>query len=155
GLLAPMRILTDPVEYMNHSSALYEDIKRFGPMIPGLSVTQIWLKGPLGGISEPDVLTGLDDFQQRLEHGAEIGAAIRPTTVLRTIRYSAGAGDAWPTDPAALEQMAGDLEGLASLEPMLQRFVQRHGLSQAQITVISRAAERESFEVLDASIRQH
>src|SRR5262249_46335813 len=38
---------------------------------------------------------------------------------------------------------------------MLRGFVQGHGLSQAQITVISRAAERESFEVLDASIRQH
>ena len=28
GVLAPMRLLTDPVEYINHAAPLYRDIKR-------------------------------------------------------------------------------------------------------------------------------
>ena len=42
------------------------------------------------------------------------------------IRYVAGEGDHWPTDPAEVEDAAGDLEGLIGQEPMLQRFVQPH-----------------------------
>jgi predicted RND superfamily exporter protein len=155
GIMSPMRILTDPVEYVNHSSSLYRDIKRLGKVIPGLSVTQVWLKGGLGSVSEPRVLIGLDDFQQALEHDPDVGAAIGPSTILRTMRYATGAGDGWPTDAASLDQMAGDLEGLVSTEPMLQRFVQPHELAQAQLTVITRTAEHEGFERLDASIRRH
>jgi uncharacterized protein len=155
GAIAPMPILTDPVEYMNHSSSLYRDIKRLGPVIPGLSITQVWLKGGLGSVSEPQVLTGLNDFQQALESDPDVGAAIGPTTILRVMRYIAGAGDAWPTDAAAVDQLAGDLEGLLPAEPMLQRFVQPHTLAQAQLTVITRTAEHEGFERVDASIRRH
>ena len=52
--VAPMPLLTDPVEYMNHSAPLYRDIKRLRPITPGLSVTHVWLKGALGSVSEPD-----------------------------------------------------------------------------------------------------
>ena len=155
GFVGPMRILTDPVEYMDHDSALYRDIKRLQPIIPGLSITQAWLKGPLGSISEPAVLTGLHSFQQALESDPDVGAAVDVTTILRTMRYIGGAGDGWPEDASAVEQMAGDLEGLMTAEPMLQRFVQPHGLAQTQMTVITRTAEYEGFVRLDASIRRH
>ncbi len=155
GVVAPMRILTDPVEYMNHASPLYRDIKRFGSVIPGLSITQVWLEGSVGAVSEPDVLDGLHGFQQALEADPGVGAAIDPTAILRLIRYVAGAGDGWPTDAAAREQLAGDLEGLVSTEPMLQRFVQPHALAQAQVTVLSRTAEHEDFERLRASIARY
>ncbi|MBI1815406.1 MAG: MMPL family transporter [Deltaproteobacteria bacterium] len=155
GIVAPLRILTDPVEYMDHDSPLYRDIRRLGNVIPGLSITQVWLKGGVGSMSEPAVLNGLHDFQQTLEHDPDIGAAVGPTTILRIIRYIGGAGDDWPTNAEELNQLAGDLEGMASTEPMLQRFVQAHGLSQAQLTVISRTAEHEGFERLAVSIRRH
>ncbi|MGH8518623.1 MAG: MMPL family transporter, partial [Panacagrimonas sp.] len=71
GLLAPMPLLTDPVEHMNHSAPLYRDIKRLGPITPGLSVTHVWLRGDLGSVSEPDVLNGLHRFQQALEADPE------------------------------------------------------------------------------------
>ncbi len=154
GLVAPMRILTDPVEYMDHSSPLYLDIRRLGQMIPGLSVTQVWLKGELGSVSEPDVLTGLNDFQQALERQPEVGAAIGPTSILRIIRYIAGAGDRWPDDPATVDQLAADLEGMTALEPLLQHFVQPHALAQTQFTVITRTAEHQGFERLDETIRE-
>jgi predicted RND superfamily exporter protein len=154
GAVAPMRLMTDPVEYINHGSSLYRDIKDLTPMIPGLSITQVWLKGALGSVSEPDVLNGLYQFQQALEADPDVGAAVGPTTIVRMIRYIGGAGDDWPQDPAALDELANDLEGLVSVEPMLQRFVQPHDLAQTHITVISRAVEYEGFQRLDASIRR-
>jgi predicted RND superfamily exporter protein len=155
GLVAPMRLLTDPVEYINHSSTLYQDIQKLSPIIPGLSITQVWIKGDIGSVSEPDVLKGLYDFEHALEGDPDVGAAVGPTMILRMIRYIGGAGDGWPQDSAGLEQLAADLEGLVSMEPMLQRFVQPHALAQTHITVISRAVEYEGFQRLDASIRRH
>ena len=155
GLIAPMRLLTDPVEYINHSSALYRDIKQLSPLIPGLSITQVWIKGGLGSVSEPEALNGLYQFEHALEGDPDVGAAVGPTMILRMVRYIGGAGDAWPQDPAALEQLSDDLEGLVTMEPMLQRFVQPHELAQTHITVISRAVDYEGFQRLDASIRRH
>jgi predicted RND superfamily exporter protein len=151
--VAPMRILTDPVEYLGHDTPLYRDIRRLGPLIPGLSITEVWLAGGLGSVSEPDVLTGLHDFQQRLEAEPEVGAAIGPTTILRLIRYLGGEGDRWPTEPDAVERAAAELEGLVAAEPMLQRFVQPHALAQTHVTVLSRTAEHEGFERIDRLIR--
>lgn len=154
GLISPMPLLTDPVEYMNHSSALYRDIKRLGPMTPGLSVTHVWLKGEFGSVSEPEVLTGLHQFQQGLENNPDVGAAVGPTSILRIIRYLSGEGDGWPSDPATLDQVAGDLEGLLPQEPMLQRFVQPNELAQAQVTVISHVVDDPGFQRLNASVRR-
>jgi uncharacterized protein len=155
GIGGPMPLLTDPVEYMDHASPLYQDIRRLQPIIPGLSITQVWLKGPLGSVAEPAVLSGLQAFHQALEGDPDVGAAVDLTTVLRIFRYIAGAGDRWPNDPEAVEQLAGDLEGLMATEPMLQSFVQPHMLAQTQVTVITRSAEYEGFARLDASIRRH
>ena len=155
GIIGPMPVLTDPVEYMDHQSPLYRDIKRLQPDIPGLSIMQVWLKGSLGSVSEPAVLTGLHSFQHTLESDPDVGAAIDLTTILRTIRYIAGAGDRWPDDSEAVDQLAGDLEGTLSAEPMLQRFVQPHALAQTQVTVITRTADHEGFERLEASIHRH
>jgi predicted RND superfamily exporter protein len=140
---------------MNHQSILYRDIKRLGPEIPGLSITQVWLKGSLGSVSEPEVLTGLERFQQALEADPDVGAAVGLTSVLRLFRYIGGGGDGWPADTDQVDQLATDLEGLVAREPTLQRFVQAHGLAQTQITVISRVVEYEGFQRLDASIRRH
>jgi predicted RND superfamily exporter protein len=152
GVVAPMRVLTDPVEYVSPASPLYQDIRRLGPSLPGLSLSQVWLQGEIGSISEPAVLDGLHDFQQALEAEPDVGAVVGPTTILRTIRYLEGAGDGWPHDPATLDELASELEGMAPIEPMLGRFVEPHGLGQAQLTVITRSAEYESFQRLDAAI---
>jgi len=155
GVLSPMPLLTDPVEYMNHGSPLYQDIKRLGPITPGLSVTHVWVKGGLGSVSEPAALIGLHRFQAALEADPDVGAAIGPTTILRIIRYLSGEGDAWPDDPAVVEQLAGELEGLLPQEPMLQRFVQPNALSQTQVTVVSHVVDDPGFRRLNASVRRH
>jgi predicted RND superfamily exporter protein len=153
GFVEPMKILTNPVAYMNPQAPLYLDIQRLQPQIPGLSVTQVWLKGSLGSVSEPDVLNGLNEFQKRLEADPDVGSVVGPTTILRMIRYLAGQGDQWPTDPAQVEEAAGQLEGLVGQEPLLQRFVQPHELAQAQLTVVSRKPEHEDLARLAAGIR--
>ena len=64
GVLPAMRVLTDPVEYIDHDSELYRDVRRLEQQIPGMSMTDVWITGAPGSASEPDVLTGLDRFQQ-------------------------------------------------------------------------------------------
>jgi len=155
GWVAPMRIVTDPVEMMDHNTELYHDIRQLTPVLPGLSITQVWLRGGLGSISEPNVLSGLDRFQQLLESDPDVGAAIGPTTILRMIHYIGGQGDGWPRDAAEREELSGELEALAVREPLLRRFVEPHTLAQAQVTVVSRVTEHEGFERLATSIRHH
>jgi predicted RND superfamily exporter protein len=155
GVVPPMAVHTDPVEYLDKNSTLYRDIRRLTPSIPGLSVTHVWLRGPLGAVAEPATLTALHRFQQALEADPEVGAAVGPTSILRLVRYLAGAGDGWPTDPEEQEALAADLEALLPAEPLLQRFVQPHAFGQAQITVVSRAAEHDAFLRLEAALRRH
>ena len=138
---------------MEPSNQLYKDTKRLGEMIPGLSVTQVWLKGELGSVSEPDVLAALDRFQADLEQDPDVGAAVGPTTILRMMRYIGGEPQEWPADQDGLEALAVELEGLVRTEAMLQRFVQPHELAQTHYTVISRVVEHEGFLRLDKSIR--
>ncbi|MEO6028046.1 MAG: MMPL family transporter [Candidatus Binatia bacterium] len=154
GFITPMKILTNPVAYMNPHAPLYLDIQRLEAQIPGLSVTQVWLKGSLGSVSEPEVLTGLYEFQKKLEADPDVGSVVGPTTILRMIRYLAGQGDQWPTDPAQVEEAAGQLEGLVGQEPLLQRFVQPHELAQTQLTVVSRKPEHDDLARLAASIKR-
>lgn len=153
GLVEPVRLMTDPVEYMSPTSQVYLDTKRLAPMLPGLSVTNVWVQGEFGSISEPAVLDALDRFQADLEAIPAVGTAVGPTTILRTMRYIGGEKDNWPRDPAALDELAVQLEGLAGMDPMLQRFVEPDELAQAQFTVISRVVEHEDFVALDEAVR--
>lgn len=155
GLVRPMKILTNPLEYIRRDSELSLDIQRLTPKIPGTSITQVWLKGKLGSVSEPEVLTALHHFQQKLEQDSEVGAAIGPTNVLRIMRYLGGKGDAWPSAADELEDLAADLEALVPNEPLLQRFAQKHSLAQTQLTVVSRALEYDNYLALEQRIRTH
>jgi len=155
GYVARMQVLTNPVEYITPSSQLYADTRRAEQVLPGLSISEVWLKGSLGIVSEPAVLNGLYDFEMRLGADPQVGSVMGPTTILRIVRYLGGQTDKWPTDPDAVEEMAGDLEGMVPMEPMLQRFVQKHSLAQTHFSVISHAVDHDAFELLAQSIRQH
>jgi hypothetical protein len=139
---------------MEPTVQLYKDTKRLGQMIPGLSVTQVWLKGDLAAVSDPDALDALDRFQTDLERAPDVGAVIGPTAILRLIRYIGGEAEEWPKDREGLDQLATDLEGFMKMEPMLQRFVQPHELAQTQYTVLSRVVEHEGFVRLAGEIRE-
>ena len=155
GYVARMQMLTNPIEYINPSSKLYADTRRAEQVMPGLSISEVWLKGNLGMVTEPEVLDGLHDFEVALASDPQVGSVIGPTTILRIMRYLAHEGDQWPTDPEAIDKMASDLEGLVPQVPMLQRFVQPHSLAQTHYSVVSQAVDHDAFEHLATSIRQH
>jgi predicted RND superfamily exporter protein len=151
--ITPMQLLIDPVEYVSHDSDLYRDTKYVQHVLPGLSITEIWLKGTKNGcISEPKALAGLARFHQALEKDPDVGAVVSPISLLQMVRYLGGQGDTFPTDPDGLEQVASDLEATAPREPTLGRFVQANGMSQAHFAVITRVTEHDAFRALAARI---
>ena len=156
GAVSPMRLLIDPVEYINHDTELYRDTKFVQETLPGLSITEVWLTSvkpdAFATVSDPKVLGGIAAFQQALEADPDVGAVISPVSILRIVRYLGGQGDGYPSDADALDQMASDLEGLAPKEPMLQRFVDLPKLTQTHLSVITHATEHEAFRRLDADI---
>jgi uncharacterized protein len=149
GVVAPLSVVTNPVEYIAKDDRVYKDYQALAQRLPGMSVTNVWLKswfanGKPGSVSEPEVLTALHRFSAELEADAEIGAAVGPPTIMRISRYAAGEGDTWPEDAEALDALAGTLEGNLSNEPLLQRFV-RQGASQAQVAIVSKITEDQGF----------
>ena len=155
GVVSPMKILVDPIEYINSKSTLYQDTRRIGEKLPGLSVTEVWLKGKFGSTSEPDALTGFQQFHEALAKEPQVVTVLGPTTIVRLMQYIGGEGDAFPTDPEKLDALAGDLEGMASTDALIQKFFQKKGLGQTHFTILSGAAEPEQFEQLAAVINKH
>jgi hypothetical protein len=154
GAVTPMRLLTNPVEYIAKDDRVYQDYQALAPKLPGMSISNVWIRGKFGSISEPDVLTGLHRFTSALERDPDIGSAMGPSAILRITRHAAGQSDAWPDDAEAQDEMAGDLEKLLPSEPMIQRFVQKGSAAQAQVAVISKATEREGFERVEQKIKE-
>lgn len=153
GVVPGQKVLTSAIEYIPKGSRTYKDYQAMAPKLPGMAITSVWLQTRSKGdsISDPEVLTALHRFTTALEADPEVGSAVGPPTVLRIGRHAAGLGDAWPDDPAVQDEIAGELEGLVSVEPTIQRFVNR-GLSQAQIAVVSKSAEHEAFDRLREKI---
>jgi predicted RND superfamily exporter protein len=155
GVVSPMKILVDPVEYINPKSELYVNTRRIEQKLPGLSLTEVWLKGGVGSVSEPDALVGFHEFQQAMAKEPQVGTVLGPTTILRLMQYLGGEGDQFPTDPEKLDALAGDLEALAPTDPLIQKFVQKNGLGQTHFTILSRATEPEQFERLEAVVKKN
>ena len=153
GAVSPMQLLTNPIEYIAKDSQVYVDYQALAPRLPGMAITNVWIRGKFGSVSEPDVLTGLHRFTSALERDPDIGSAIGPSTILRITRHTAGLSDAWPDDAEAQDEMAGDLEKLLPGEPMIQKFVLRGSASEAQITVVSKATEHEGFLRVEQKIK--
>jgi uncharacterized protein len=156
GLLPPARMHASPEDYMNRRSHAYQDLERSRAALPGLSITQVWLRGRVGCVSEPEVLTGLYRFQRALESERDVGSVVGVPTVLRVMRYLGGQGDGWPSDdPEALEDLAADLEQMAKNEPSLRRFVGDSSLSQTYLAVVTPGSDTASLGRVEAEIRRH
>src|SRR5262249_1318387 len=152
GLVRPMRLETNAVEYINHDSALYKNTKRIEKVVKGLSVTEVWLQGKFGMVTDADVLRGLDQFAARLEKDPMIGSGAGPTTSLRMMRYVKGQGDQLPNDEAGLEAAAADLEALLPTEPMLQRFIDKQ-FAQTHLVVVTKTLDYDGYQALQRAVR--
>ncbi len=152
GYVAPMKMLTDPIEYVNSGSDLYKDTRRVGEIMPGLSMAEVWLKGKVGSLNQPEILAGLDDFQQSLEKEPMVGSAVGVTNVMRVMRYIGGKGDTLPDDPDELADVADNLETVVQADPLLARFVDAKDMSQTHITLVTRINEFPQWQELDARV---
>jgi predicted RND superfamily exporter protein len=153
-VIGPMQLQTNAIEYINHGSSLYKDTKNLEKKISGLAVSEIWLKGRFGAVTDAEVLKGLEKFSQLLEKQPGVGTVVGPTTILRMMRYVGGQGDGLPSDEAGLEQVAATLETLVPSQPMLQRFVEKTKFDQTHITIISKTVDYKGFAELEKSIRR-
>ncbi|MFO0586589.1 MAG: MMPL family transporter [Polyangiaceae bacterium] len=153
NVVTPMELLTNSIEYISKDSPEYKDYHALVPQLPGMSITNVWLRGKFGSVSEPDVLTGIHQFTTALEKDPEIGSAIGPPTILRIMRHTAGLSDQWPEDKDAQDEMAGDLEKTLSQEPMIQRFVLKGSAAEAQIAIVSKSTEHEGFVRVEEKIK--
>ncbi len=145
GLLPPMTLQTNPVDYINHDSEIYKNTKELEKNLGGLAVTNMWLVGPQGSVSKPETLRGLVDLQEALQKDPHVGSAASVVTILGTLRYMSGKGDTLPKDDEALEKLTDDLETFLQRETTLQSFVEKTNLGQTQFTVISRTEDYEGF----------
>jgi predicted RND superfamily exporter protein len=152
GIVRPMKMLTEPIEYVNSSTNLYKDTRRVEQLMPGLSTADLWLKGKVGTLEQPEVLAGLDDFQRALEREPLIGSAVGPTTVLRMARYVGGMGDKFPEDAVEIEALADSLSVLALQEKLLSRFIEIKNMAETHITLITRITDFQAYEVLGRKV---
>lgn len=152
GYISPMKLETNAVEYFKHDSFLYKDTKRLEAVMPGLGVSEIWLKGKFGVMTDADTIRGLDIFSRELEADKRVGAVVGVPSILRTIRYLSGEPEVVPTDPAELEALAGRIETLMGQQALLSRFILAKSLDQTHMTIITQTLNDQSFAELQKLI---
>ncbi|MFO0623223.1 MAG: MMPL family transporter [Polyangia bacterium] len=155
GVLPAMKLETAAIEYIPHDSDMYKNTKELEKLMGGLSITNIWLSGKPGMVSSAPVLRGLVDFQQRLDKEPEVGSATSVVTILSTLRYLSGSGDALPTDDAGLEALTDTLENQLGKEPLLQSFVEKTNVAQTHFAVVSKTQDFEEFQKLAQILETH
>jgi predicted RND superfamily exporter protein len=154
GLLQPMALETDALDYIDRTLPIYEDTRRFEQAISGLSVVQVWVTAPEGGILDPGILQGLETFARALESDPRIGSVTGPTTMLRWMSYVGGGGDRLSDDPAAWPSLAAQLERLLLQEPALRDYVDVASLSSARLSVIHKGTAFRDVDELRAFVRE-
>ncbi|MBI4957783.1 MAG: MMPL family transporter [Myxococcales bacterium] len=154
--LSPMTPLTEPIEYVSRDSDVYRDTVRARAILPGLSITQVWIKGDAKvNLADPPMLSGLERFERALAADEEVGSVVGLPSILRMVLYAGDRGDKWPGDDEGLEELAEMLESLSVAKPQAVRAFVDRGLTQTQFTVINGATEHEAFARLQARIDHH
>jgi predicted RND superfamily exporter protein len=148
GLLAPMRLEVDAIEYIDPSLPLRRDMLAYEKAIAGLAAVRVWVKTADGAVVEPETLQALDRFTTAVSEEPGVTSVIGPTTLLRMRRYVGGQGDSLPDDPEAFAAATADLEQLLLTEKELRGFIDLGSLGQAQLMVVTRRGDAKSFEAL-------
>ena len=154
GLLAPMRLQTEAIDYVDPDLPVARDTRAFSVKVLGLTSVAVWITTPPGGVLEPQVIAALDDLSLRLREDPAVGSVVGLPALLRLRRYAAGQGDALPRDPAELARLTADLEQLLLEEPALRQWVDIATMSSTYLTVTSRAGERGGSAALERAVRR-
>jgi predicted RND superfamily exporter protein len=152
GLLPPMALETDALDYIDRDLPLARDTRRFEQAISGLSVVQVWVTTPAGRVLDPAVLRGLEMFAVELERDPRIGSVTGPTSVLRWAAYVGGGGDRLSEEAAAWPGLAARLEQLLLQEPALRDYIDIGTLGEARLAVVHRGQGFAGIEDLEGFI---
>jgi len=154
GVLAPMRLQTDALDYIDPAVPEARDARAFTAKVLGLTSVAVWVTTPAGAVLEPETLAALDMLSTALRRGEAVGSVVGLPAVLRLRRYAAGQGDALPSDAAELARLAGDLEQLLLTELALRPWVDMSSMSATYLTVTSRAGDSGGYEALELAVRR-
>jgi predicted RND superfamily exporter protein len=138
GKLAPLRLETDRLTYVNPRARVAQDTRRF-EQFHGLDVTDLWLQTRPGHALDPDFLRALELFTRRLEQNQGVDAVDGPTSVLQWARYIQSGSDQLPTAAAEWPKLASDLEEIMLTEPGARSFVDVASLASARLSIRGRA----------------
>jgi uncharacterized protein len=138
GKLPPLALETDALTYVNPSERVAEDTRRFQEF-NGLDVVDLWIKTPAGQALDPQFLHAVDQLTQTLESDSRITAVEGPTSVLRWARYVESGNDKLPTDAAAWNGLASDLEQIMLTNESAREFVDIANLASVRLSIRGRA----------------
>jgi predicted RND superfamily exporter protein len=138
GRIAPLALETDALTYVNPSERVAQDTRQFQEF-NGLDVVDLWIRTPEGRALDPDFLRAIEIFARRMESDWRITAVDGPTSLLRWARYVESGNDRLPDDPAAWEQLAGDLEQIMLTEPSAREYVDINNLASVRLSIRGRA----------------
>jgi len=137
GKLAPLELETDALTYVNPKERIAQDTRRFQDA-NGLDVMELWVQTPPGHAMDPEFLRAMYLFTQDLEKSPGITAVDGPTTVLTWARYIEAGSDQLPTDPAAWQKLADDLEQITLTEPGARSYIDIKDLASVRIEIRGR-----------------
>jgi predicted RND superfamily exporter protein len=152
GLVAPMRMEVDAVEYLDESLPLRKDMAVYEQAVAGLAAVRIWVKTDDGAVVDAKTLQALDRFSTAVANEPGVSSVIGPTTLLRLRRYVGGQGEALPEDEEGFAEAVADFEQLLLTEQELRAFIDLKTLGQAQLMVLTKRGDAASFEALEARL---
>lgn len=154
GLIAPMRVGVDSLDYVDPDLAIHRDMLFFRRHVSGLNVARVWVRTAPGTVTDPEVLRGLDRLATAAERLPSVSSVVGPTTFLRMRRYLAGQGDRLPQDPEAFAAAAAAVEQLLLSQQELRGFLDAGTLSHAQLTVVFDRTDDAGYRALASGLRE-
>ena len=137
GKLLPLQLETDALTYVNPSERVAQDTRRFQDT-NGLDVMDLWIQTQPGHALDPDFLRAVYLLTQTLEKSPGITAVDGPTSVLTWARYIESGSDQLPTDPAAWQKLADDLEQIILTEPGARSYIDVTNLASVRLDIRGR-----------------
>ena len=137
GKLAPLQLETDALTYVNPKERIAQDTRSFQEA-NGLDVMELWVQTPPGHAMDPEFLRAMYLYTQDLEKSQGITAVDGPTSVLTWARYIESGSDQLPTDAAAWQKLAEDLEQITLTEPGARSYIDVKDLASVRIEIRGR-----------------
>jgi hypothetical protein len=137
GRLAPLKLETDALTYVNPAERSAQDTRSF-EQSHGLDEIDLWLQTRPGHALDPDFLRAVELLSQRLEQHAGVDAVDGPTSVLRWARYIESGSDQLPTNPADWPKLAADLEQIILTQPAARGYVDVADLASVRLSIRGR-----------------